>query len=199
MIIQFGDEISPDVNNEVINAYRILKPLYANKAILRAGYTEIVLQYDHEIEFRSLEELIRETLADQTHTSILPKQHEVLVDFNCEENDWDNLITHSGQNKEYLIDLIEERSFKVMMTGFIPGFPYLGTLPEPLHCPRLDNPRTMVPKGSLAIGGEQLGIYPQASPGGWNIIGKVDIELFDMENGALFELGDEVLFKVMHS
>lgn len=69
--------------------------------------------------------------------------------------------------------------YTVFMIGFLPGFPYLGPLPEPLRLPRRDTPRLRVPAGSVAIAGSQTGIYPQASPGGWHLIGRTDVRLFD--------------------
>lgn len=69
--------------------------------------------------------------------------------------------------------------YTVFMIGFLPGFPYLGALPEALSLPRRDTPRLRVPAGSVAIAGRQTGIYPQESPGGWHLIGHTDFPLFD--------------------
>lgn len=69
--------------------------------------------------------------------------------------------------------------YTVFMTGFLPGFPYLGPLPEALRLPRRGTPRLSVPAGSVAIAGDQTGIYPRASPGGWHLIGHTDFRLFD--------------------
>lgn len=89
---------------------------------------------------------------------------------------------HSGA--EYLVHFI----------GFTPGFPYLGGLPAALSVPRLEKPRTRVPAGSVAIGGDQTGIYPHATPGGWRLIGRTPLRLFDpaRANPSLLELGDRV-------
>src|SRR5436309_25603 len=93
--------------------------------------------------------------------------------------------------------------YKVYLLGFAPGFPYLGELDKRLHTPRLPSPRTRVPAGSVAIGGEHTGIYPTETPGGWNIIGHTTVKLFDPtaagsagENEAMFFLkaGDRVKF-----
>lgn len=78
-----------------------------------------------------------------------------------------------------VIDLHTAAEYTVLMIGFLPGFPYLGPLPEALHLPRRDTPRLRVPPGSVAIAGGQTGIYPQASPGGWHLIGHTDFRLFD--------------------
>jgi inhibitor of KinA len=98
-------------------------------------------------------------------------------------------------------DVIEFHSasiYKVYMLGFSPGFPYLGDLDPRLHTPRLASPRTRVPAGSVAIGGEHTGIYPVESPGGWNIIGHTNVKVFDSarEGPGMFLLrqGDRVRF-----
>lgn len=89
-------------------------------------------------------------------------------------------------------------TYKVYSLGFAPGFPYLGDLDARLHTPRLTSPRTRVPAGSVAIGGEHTGIYSVESPGGWNIIGHTKAKLFDpQKHGAemfLLRQGDRVRF-----
>jgi inhibitor of KinA len=86
--------------------------------------------------------------------------------------------------------------YRVRCVGFTPGFPYLEGLPQILASPRRASPRTSVPPGSVAIGGRQTGIYPLVSPGGWNIIGRTPLRLFDLtrEHAALLRAGDAVRF-----
>lgn len=86
--------------------------------------------------------------------------------------------------------------FHVRCVGFTPGFPYLSGLPAALATPRRATPRTAVPAGSVAIGGGQAGIYPLSSPGGWNIIGRTPLRLFEVtrEPAAWFAAGDRVRF-----
>ena len=85
--------------------------------------------------------------------------------------------------------------YKVYMLGFSPGFPYLGDLDPRLHTPRLASPRTCVPAGSVAIGGQHTGIYPSETPGGWNIIGRTTVKLFDRDQMTFFlQPGDRVKF-----
>jgi inhibitor of KinA len=78
-----------------------------------------------------------------------------------------------------VVELHAAAEYTVQMVGFLPGFPYIGPLPEALRLPRRDTPRLRVPPGSVAIAGAQTGIYPQASPGGWHLIGRTDFQLFD--------------------
>ncbi len=87
-------------------------------------------------------------------------------------------------------------AYQVRCVGFSPGFPYLSGLPKALNTPRRAVPRIAVPPGSVAIGGAQTGIYPLSSPGGWNIIGRTPLRLFDAarEPAALLQAGDHVRF-----
>jgi inhibitor of KinA len=88
--------------------------------------------------------------------------------------------------------------YRVYMLGFLPGFPYLGGLDKRICFPRKDKPRLIVEKGSIGIAGSQTGIYPMDSPGGWQIIGKTSIDLFDLKSKelTLFSPGDYVKFIV---
>ncbi|KGQ63222.1 5-oxoprolinase subunit PxpB [Gallibacterium anatis] len=87
-------------------------------------------------------------------------------------------------------------TYTVFMMGFQPGFPYLGGLPENLHTPRRSQPRTKVPAGSVGIGGSQTGVYPFTSPGGWQLIGRTEMPLFNIEKTppVLLQAGDNVRF-----
>jgi len=82
------------------------------------------------------------------------------------------------------------------MLGFTPGFPYMGGLDKRIATPRLDEPRTKVPAGSVAIGGEQTGIYSITSPGGWRLIGHTPLELFNPKanDPTLLRAGDDIVF-----
>ncbi|BFU59700.1 MULTISPECIES: 5-oxoprolinase subunit PxpB [Rodentibacter] len=97
---------------------------------------------------------------------------------------------------EEIIRRHTEPTYTVFMIGFQPGFPYLGGLPHHLHTPRHAKPRAKVPAGAVGIGGEQTGIYPFSSPGGWQLIGQTSIPLFDAnkEPPVLLQAGDKVKF-----
>lgn len=103
---------------------------------------------------------------------------------------------HAGLTEKEVIELHTGREYRIYMLGFLPGFPYLGGLDERLFTPRLPTPRTAIPAGSVGIGGEQTGIYPIASPGGWQLIGRTPLKLFDPAAGALpYAAGDRIRFK----
>ena len=98
---------------------------------------------------------------------------------------------------EEIITLHLNAEYKVVMFGFMPGFPYLHGLPLSLAVPRLRSPRKIIPKGSVSIANEMCGIYPNQSPGGWNIIGRSPLTLFDpLKNNAMpLKLGQRVKFQ----
>jgi KipI family sensor histidine kinase inhibitor len=102
-----------------------------------------------------------------------------------------------GMSDRELVELHSGAEYTVAMIGFLPGFPYLAGLPDALALPRLESPRPRVPAGSVAIGGARTGIYPIAAPGGWRIIGRSSVELFDAERTppALLAPGDRVTFR----
>lgn len=102
---------------------------------------------------------------------------------------------HAGLTETEVIRLHAGRDYPIYMLGFLPGFPYLGGLDERLFTPRLPTPRTAIPAGSVGIGGEQTGVYPIASPGGWQLIGRTPLKLFDPSAGRLpYAAGDRIRF-----
>lgn len=107
-----------------------------------------------------------------------------------------NVSRHAGLSVQEVIKLHTEPVYRIYMLGFLPGFPYLGGLDERLYTPRLDAPRTSIPAGSVGIGGEQTGIYPIASPGGWQLIGRTPLRLYNPDNnGQLpYAAGDRIQF-----
>lgn len=110
--------------------------------------------------------------------------------------DLKNLAQAKNMSIKEVIRLHTEPLYTVFFLGFLPGFAYLGGLNESLHHPRLANPRKSIMAGSVGIGGSQTGIYPSASPGGWNLIGYTDAVLFDPNNNepSLLKAGDKLKF-----
>jgi len=106
------------------------------------------------------------------------------------------VATAHDLNTSDVIHLHSSASYVVQMIGFSPGFPYLAGLPSQLHTPRRASPRIQVPAGSVAIGGEQTGIYSCNTPGGWNIIGRTPVQLFDPQRDppCLLRTGDAIRF-----
>lgn len=102
----------------------------------------------------------------------------------------------AGVPVDEVVRLHAEATYRVALVGFQPGFAYLSGLPKPLVTPRRTTPRACIPKGSVAIGGEWSGVYPAESPGGWNLLGTSDIELFDAaaDPPCVLAPGDRVRF-----
>ena len=101
-----------------------------------------------------------------------------------------------GLSWDRVVETFCEVSYRVSALGFLPGFTYLGGLPAELHCRRLATPRVRIPSSSVAIAGQQAGIYPMDSPGGWRILGQLPFAIFDQtrESPALFSPGDVITF-----
>lgn len=111
--------------------------------------------------------------------------------------DLDEVARHAGMPADDVVAMQTAVEYDVHFVGFTPGFPYLGGLPRALATPRRSTPRTHIPAGSVAIGGAQLGIYPVPSPGGWNVIGRTAMPLFDARRAApaLLRAGDRLRFR----
>lgn len=110
--------------------------------------------------------------------------------------DLDVVAAHTGLSAQEVIERHAQAEYVVFFLGFQPGFAYLGGLDHALHTPRRAEPRVEVPAGSVGIGGAQTGIYPAASPGGWQLIGRTTVSLFDPARTppALLQPGDRVRF-----
>lgn len=113
--------------------------------------------------------------------------------------DLGTVAARAGLSVEAVVTLHTGADYQVHAVGFAPGFAYLGGLPAKIHTPRRHTPRTSVPAGTVGIGGEQTGVYPLATPGGWNLIGRTPLKMFDPERAApaLLHVGDHVRFRAI--
>ena len=113
--------------------------------------------------------------------------------------DLDHVADHAQMSPKEIVDLHSAAEYRVNCIGFTPGFPYLTGLPGKLATPRRATPRKEIPTGSVAIGGAQTGIYPQVSPGGWNVIGRTPLRLFDPQKDppVLLRAGNRVRFRAI--
>ncbi|MCA0758698.1 5-oxoprolinase subunit PxpB [Paenibacillus sp. N4] len=106
------------------------------------------------------------------------------------------VAAHNGISEDDVIAIHSGEAYLVYMLGFAPGFPYLGGMPERIAAPRRSTPRTVIPEGSVGIAGGQTGVYPLATPGGWQLIGRTPVKLFqpDAPSPSLLGPGDRVRF-----
>lgn len=205
LLIKWEQRIDPEINRQVIQlANSIEGAAIAGVQYCIPAYCSLTVGYHPEqITFPALREHIFSlaTEANALSTALAPpRQITIPVCYEDEfapDIDW--LSKHSGLAKEYIISLHTSTVFRVYMIGFLPGFPYMGTLPEVLNAPRKATPRKRVPPGSVAVAGLQTGIYPFESPGGWQLIGRTPLKLFDPERETPFYLqaGDEVRFQAI--
>ena len=110
--------------------------------------------------------------------------------------DLEDVADFSGMNREEIISIFVAGTYRVFMIGFLPGFAYMGEIDDRIAIPRKQSPRTKVPAGSVGIAGKQTGVYPLESPGGWQIIGRTEMKMFDPRSDPSCPLrpGDNVRF-----
>ena len=202
VLVQFGSDIDISVNQRVHALASLLDVLPIEGMIETVpAYATLLVQYDPlTLSFTQIKNILLEKMSQVEETAFRkPKQVEVPVRYGGEYGpDLESVARHLQLQVEDVIRIHSERTYTVYMMGFTPGFPYMGKLDEALVMPRLATPRTRVPAGTVAIAGSQTGIYPIASPGGWQLIGWTPLQLFDpnCETPFMFSPGDEVKFIV---
>jgi len=156
----------------------------------------VVLRNPHSLALDAIERLQRwweesEALEPESRNIDIP-----VVYGTAAGPDLGEVARHAGLTEKQVVELHASVDYVVWFLGFQPGFPYLGGLPEQLATPRRDEPRLLVPAGSVGIGGAQTGIYPIATPGGWQLIGHPPLPLFDphRDEPVLLRPGDTVRF-----
>ena len=148
-------------------------------------------------ELRNVEQALSELLNDMPSKTIEGKHVEIPVHYGGKYGpDLAAMANDLNLSVEDVVNLHTEATYTVYFIGFQPGFPYLGGLSESLYFPRHAIPRTQVPAGSVGIGGEQTGVYPFESPGGWQLLGQTDTSLFDLtqDSPTLLNAGDTLKF-----
>jgi len=200
VLIDWEVEINPAIHNSVLLLEQCINSQFSKDVIETVpSYHSLAIFLKHHVDARKFIETIKEELvindenfASSTRLITIPVCYDKAV-----APDLEVVCSHCNLNSGELIKLHTAPIYKTYSLGFLPGFPYLGGLDSKLETPRLRKPREIVPKGSVAIGGMQTGIYPAGSPGGWNIIGRTPFSLFDIgrKQPSLLQPGDAVRFK----
>jgi inhibitor of KinA len=199
--IEFGDGIDRTVNQNVQRLFRCLRRIgHPGVLSLNPTYRSLFIQYDPwECSFEKLLLMVQACLAEPAGMDAAGSNEvEIPVCYGDELGpDLNYVAGYHGLTPDEVIRLHTAPLYLIYMIGFTPGFPYLGGLDERLHTPRRKDPRSRVPAGSVGIADRQAGIYPIVSPGGWHLIGRTPVRLFDWQRPEPFFLkpGDSVRFK----
>lgn len=200
LLVEFGNEISIDIHNRI----RRLLSLIDSEEI--PGVLEVVPTYrsmliyydpvvtnisDLENSVKNLNKICVGETVDKARIIEVPTIYG--EDYGP---DLKSVATYTGMSVEEVIDVHSSVEYLIYMIGFSPGFPYLGGMSKRIAVPRLETPRTIIPAGSVGIAENQTGIYPKEGPGGWRIIGRTPLDLFQENRNppTLFLPGDYIRF-----
>jgi KipI family sensor histidine kinase inhibitor len=199
--VEFGNQIDPEINQKVRKVSIALEK-FPIEGITETvpTYRSLLVFYDPaKIPFKRLQQEIRRIEGKLEEIPIPPPETiEIPVLYGGEYGpDLDFVAQHNKLTPEEVVEVHTSGTYLIYMLGFTPGFPFLGGLSERLFTPRLKTPRTAVPAGSVGIANNQTGIYPIESPGGWQLIGRTPVKLYDpgRKNPILLKAGNYLRFK----
>ena len=198
ILIEWPQRIDESILEDIISFKNLVIECHGSLLVNHTpAYASLLLHYNQGINFI---ELKRELIALYQKANIsshaptkerhIPVCYHLSLAVDCKSFEYKDI------DHRELVDLHKGAKYRVYMIGFLPGFLYLGGLPERLHLPRKSSPNLKIPKGAIAIGGQQTGIYPMESPGGWHVIGCTPLCLFDInsDNPTPIRQGDKVRF-----
>lgn len=207
LTVEFGSVIEPSIHARVLGFAGALEQLVASGQL--AGVVEWVPTFRSVTVYFDPDRVDGDALADKlqalartsTSLTVAGARWRIPVCFDAGfAPDLDELAAAKGMTRERVVELMTQTVFSVYMLGFQPGFSYLGGLPEVLEMPRLASPRKRVPAGSVAVAQRMCAAYPWDSPGGWRLLGRTPVPLFDAgdaERPALLAPGDQVLWQAV--
>jgi len=200
LLLEFGDEISREIN-EKVRRMALAVQAEAIEGIIETvpTYRSLLIIYNPVIlPIEDLKKRLKKIEGGlQTTPLPEPKLTRIPVVYGGNYGpDLEEVAKYLHASPEEVVQLHCSKPYLIYMIGFMPGYPYMGELPQALVTPRLKTPRLLVPKGSVAIAQRQTGIYSMESPGGWQILGRTPVELFHPEKDppALLQMGDFVQF-----
>ena len=209
LTIELGNRITAETNDRVLRLARFFDlNCFEGLIEIVPAYSSLSVFYDVSFVRRNFPDFPTAFEAIKNFTEnalqnldVLEKNKPRLVEIPiCFDEkyalDLDSVAALHNLNRSEVIGIFLAPTYRVYMLGFLPGFAYMGEVDDRINTPRKQVPRFKVPKGSVGIAGKQTGIYSLASPGGWQIIGKTDIELFtpEAESPAFLQAGDLVKF-----
>ena len=200
VIVYLGSQLDRSVNQQVhALAVRVMRARLPGICEVVPGYVSLVIHFDPlQTSLPAIIDGVRDLHTSSGQQPIPPARRvEIPVRYGGEWGpDLDFVARHAGLTTAEVIRRHAAAEYSVYMMGFLPGFPYLGGLDASIAAPRLETPRRRVPAGSVGIAGEQTGVYPLASPGGWRLIGRTEVALFDLtaHPPCLLAPGDQVQF-----
>jgi KipI family sensor histidine kinase inhibitor len=208
LLLRFGQAMDARLNARVHAAGASLRASALPGLIeIAPAYASLLLRFDPDAyaggadSFRRAVESALAAMPERTGPDALStRKVEIPVCYGGAHGpDLEEVARHAGLDAQQVIARHTAREYTVAMLGFAPGFPYLLGMDRVLHTPRRVTPRTRVPAGSVAIGGAQTGIYPRELPGGWMLIGRTPLTLFDPQRDppCLLAPGDRVRFRAM--
>ena len=201
--VMFKNEISEEVNNQVAALRKSLERL-AMQSITEClpTYRSIMVHYNPlMISYKKIVSVIEKCINDKEQQDVrVAKTYVIPVCYGHEYGpDLDTVASLNDLSHDKVIDIHTSVDYRIYMLGFTPGFPYLGGMDDAIATPRLTEPRMKIHGGSVGIAGKQTGIYPIDSPGGWQIIGRTPLKLFDVNNSSpiLLEAGNYIRFEAV--
>jgi len=200
LLVYFGQQITPEAHQHVMRLLRLLglEPVTGIRN-LHPAYCSLLIQFDAlKLGHDDLKAILRPYL-DRLEDVHLPdpRRVEIPVCYGGEYGpDLNEVAAMHSMTPAQVIELHTSATYEVYFLGFVPGFAYLGELPMALVTPRLATPRRRVPVGSVGIAGNQTGVYPFATPGGWRLLGRTPTPMFQPNRSAmsLLSIGDRVRF-----
>jgi KipI family sensor histidine kinase inhibitor len=191
LFVCFGNHIAPDVQQLVTGLLQSLErqPL-AGQRNLHPGYSSLLIVFDPLVTDHAC---VEREVRQRADIATRPDSRLIEIPIHYDGPDLPDVARLCDVTEERVVSLHSGAEYLVYFVGFVPGFAYLGGLPAELTVPRLESPRKKVAAGSLGIAGTQTGIYPMETPGGWRLIGRTDLKMF--EGRSLLQTGDHVRFR----